>query len=363
MADLELAVKEAPPNLELEGQYPVIIPSEVRKSKLFQQRPHGEKGDPKSDVVYIDARNPNTAIVIDANTWGPKLNRGKPVYLDVSGIVGRTFAAIIYHTPPRTPEKSFTEEIGNVAGLLRRTSEKENKIITGQHVGVLFIVEDKGKDTIKQWREQFLRNIGIVVPQEKEHPAILETETSEFIISQGRLAMQHGPVNLYESRAGSFVSGTIGALEKEFSSQGIDVDSSQIKAQSKASSVPPETLSRVKGVEGRIFRDRTTGDITEVIKGAIFHSESNTGREERESQKIISKQKSRERLPSYPLRKPFMIEAEGQVCGDCAEHLWGKLKKGKSGKTVLERWCPNHREWAKLPDISPSVLGRFTIRK
>lgn len=83
------------------------------------------------------------------------------------------------------------------------------------------------------------------------------------------------------------------------------------------------------------------------------------------SRKRESKRQEDSKLPAYPIDgRSFRIEADNPacMCGDCGEHLWGKLQKKRSGEMVLERWCPNHRERAELPNISPSVLGRFRVR-
>jgi hypothetical protein len=166
---------------------PMVIPEEIKNLELTGQIPTGE-------VAYFDITNPNLRLV-DRKTWSPVLHDGKEKVVDPNHLP-KTFAAIILHTPPRTPENSYEEEIHKLSNLLRRSSKKDdNKGTIQQNLGVLFIVEDKGEDTRIGWRQDALAIKGVkglVVDTSHEGSVIV---TDSHIISFARLQKQHHTEN------------------------------------------------------------------------------------------------------------------------------------------------------------------------
>ncbi len=163
-------------DLELKPQYPVIVPAGLRDSELMKQRPDGP-------IIFVDSRDPNTATVINQDTWGPKLKRdGRAETIAISSIALRRFAAIILHTSPRTPEDSHDKTIEILSGLLK----KPNDAIANQHLGVIAVVEDQGSDTRTGWREDGLRKHGIIIDRRGGKQAVFQS--GDYTISMGRVA-------------------------------------------------------------------------------------------------------------------------------------------------------------------------------
>lgn len=303
------------PDLEFEKVYEMAIPPEVKNSQLMAQRPKGL-------ILYIDQRDPDTATVINPQTWQPLLKKGKPERITVSKIVGRRVAAVIYHTPPRTPtpEGAFEQELANAASLLNRTEDENEGIITSHHLGALFVVEDKGEDKIKRWREQSMNNIGLVMSigdrQEAERLKVLETD--KYLITSGRKEKKHSPVNLFESRGGRYFRSQIDRGTANLKRQGYEVDTTKLIEEARRSSVPPDTIGRIKDAGNVVITNRATGSRIEQTRRGTFKSRAST---DDYSEPTLEDIRKATEAPKKYVPQPGDVRILDRTCGDCGEHL------------------------------------------
>lgn len=313
---------------ELSPQIPIVIPGEIRSSQLMNQRPDGS-------VLYVDYRNPDIATVINPKTWRPEMtqkkpsNRKEPKQLVLSKISGRRIAAIIYHTPPRTPDNAFEEDLANAGTILRQshemlTDEKRNPY-PHHHLGALFIVEDKadGGDMIKDWRKKSINNIGLTMSIDEftnNDEGVVEVakkplpivETGNFFITQARVPKKHLDVDLNRSRAGNYIKSMIEQTEAAQDRLGVAADSSRLKQEIRNSSVPPATIGRVIDSGNITLSNRSTGSITEVTKsGDIFKSRAGTDDYAEPGQEELRKPKK---------ENPF-VELLKDPCSECGGHF------------------------------------------
>lgn len=223
-------------NLSLRPQIPMVIPREIRDLRLTDQLPKG-------DIAYFDTAEPDTIRLVDPITWKPVSKKGAEVRIRLERM-NKRFAGIILHTPSRTPESSFDQEIKMLSALIRRTSVKEDGVTTQQNLGALFVVEDRGSDVRIGWRQQQLSRNGLVVDKRRDESIVT---TDAYIISQGRRPRQHGVINLETGERSRYMVGPfIDAIEEAASAQGFTVDTRRLKGEARATKFPPGTIANLR---------------------------------------------------------------------------------------------------------------------
>lgn len=260
-----------PEDLVLRRQVPMVIPREIRELSLAGQLPSGE-------IAYYDAAEPDTLRLVDPLTFKPIMRLGVEKRISI-GEARKKFPAVILHVSCRTPENSYEEIIRGFTELLRRTSEKEEGIITQQNLGVIFIVEEKGEDQRLGWRQEQLKNTGLVVDRTRGGSVIV---AENYIISFARRPMQRGPVDLTKGpRSGNMVGPFIQEIEDLALQQGFTADTSRLRGEASVTGNPPRTIASLRDgssvtfvgedLDGRrIVVDRSRG--TEIItpgRGAL----------------------------------------------------------------------------------------------
>ena len=232
--------------LVLRPQFPMVIPEEIRGFVLFGQLPEGE-------IAYCDINEPDSLRLVDRETFKPVTKKGVEVRLNLgnSDTAHRRFAAVILNVPPRTPENAFYETISRLAGLLKRTSKREEGIITEQHLGVIFIVEGKGTDQRVGWRQEQLRRAELVVDRRRGGSVIVN---GDRIISFARRPMQRGPIDLTQGeRSKHMVGPFLDQIETSADRQGFRVDTSSLREEARRTRYPPGTIANLRDGGNVVF--------------------------------------------------------------------------------------------------------------
>ena len=234
---------QAAENLAL--KVPMVIPKEIEELEDAGQLPAG-------GIVYFDIADPELRPV-DRTTWRPIMKARKEKRLNPNRIP-KTFAAIILHTPARTPDNSYEDIINKLSTLLMRSMQKdENGVTTGQKLGTLFIVEDRGEDTGIGWRQDKLAikgKKGLVVDTTHEGSV---TVTDSYILSYARRKMQQSVKDLGTSRAGPMEEPFIQKLTTNAERQGFTIDTTRIRKRFHATKYPPGAIAALKDGNGAIY--------------------------------------------------------------------------------------------------------------
>lgn len=236
-----------PPNVEgLILNPPMVIPKEIKNFELTGQIPAGE-------IAYFDIANPHLRLV-DRNTWRPIMHGGREKGTDPKHLP-KTFAAIILHTPPRTPENSYEEEIYRLSNLLKRSSKKDkHKVTVQQNMGVLFIVEDLAEDIRIGWRQDTFAvkgNKGLVVDKSHEGSVVI---TDSHIISFARRQSQHPTLDMSRyQQPGNMVPSFIDRIKRHAAKAGLTANTDELENNWHATRNVPETLSAIRDGNGVDF--------------------------------------------------------------------------------------------------------------
>ncbi|MBI4091967.1 MAG: hypothetical protein HY427_02070 [Candidatus Levybacteria bacterium] len=232
--------------LALRLQFPMVIPGEIRGLELAGQLPEGE-------IAYYDSNEPDTLRLVDRETFKPVIKKGVEVRLNLENFdkVPRRFSAVILNVPPRTHENAFDETIRRFSALIKRTSTREEGIITEQHLGAIFIVEGKGEDQRVGWRKKQLRKMGFVLVDRREGSVIVR---DNYIISFARRPMQRGPIDLTQGERSRYMVGPfIQEIEDSAQRQGFTADASSLIREVRATGNPPRTIASLRDGSGVTF--------------------------------------------------------------------------------------------------------------
>jgi hypothetical protein len=309
-------------NLELKGQYPMVIPEALRNLELAHQLPSG-------DISYFDVAEPDNFRLVNRETWQGILKKGIERRIRKEEAFKHRFAAIILHTPARTSDAPYEKEIKELSRFIRRTSEKENGITVEQNLGMLFVVEEKGKDQNVGWRQAQLTRSGLVV--EKTHGGSVVV-TDLHVISFGRRQKQRPVVDLTRGRISkNIVEPFLAKVEKDADIQGLTADTSKLRESLQATNNIPRALSDLKDANRVTFTDRG-GETLERSENKGDVPITQRGREIGKDEKSRTKQHmSGDKVVS------------DRMCGDCGEHLVdlyyqrrGKVRYLLFRKTVCE---------------------------
>ena len=267
----ELAAKPPPPEAEdlaLNLQIPMIIPKEIRDFRLAGQLPPG-------NIAYIDLREAEVIRFVDQRTWKPVTVWKNETRINLEEKKKKRFAAIILHTPPRTPDDAYDEQIKEFADNLSIKS-KENGVAIRQKLGTLFIVEDRGADERIGWREAQMTKHGLVVDKEKGERSVIVT--SDYIISQGRRQKKRVPVNLKNGEhSRHMIKPFLKAIRDNAAAQGLDADTTELEKNIMASSNPPGTISDLEIGGNVAFQGTNTEGVS------IYHETNRSGEEQSSS--------------------------------------------------------------------------------
>jgi hypothetical protein len=229
--------------LVLRPQTPMVIPREIMELRLAGQLPKGE-------IVYYDASEPDTLRLVDPQTFKPIIRHGVEKRISI-GQAHKRLAAVILRVPCRTPGNSYEEIIRRFSELLKRTSEREEEIITQQNLGAIFIVEEKGEDQRIGWRQEQLKNAGLVADRTRGGSVI---KTEDYIISFARRPAQRSPVDLTKGpKSGSMVGPLIREIENSAARQGFTADTSELKREVKSTGNPPRTIASLRDAASATF--------------------------------------------------------------------------------------------------------------
>ncbi|OGH17931.1 MAG: hypothetical protein A2868_03870 [Candidatus Levybacteria bacterium RIFCSPHIGHO2_01_FULL_40_15b] len=243
----EIIIPTQPEAFTLRPQFPMVIPKEIRGLELAGQLPGGE-------IAYYDANEPHTLRLVDRGTLKPVTKKGVEVRLNLLNFdkAPRRLAAVILNVPPRTPDNSYEEVIERFSKILKRTSKREEGIITKQYLGVIFIVEGKGEDQRVGWRKRQFRKMGLVVANRHEGSVIVR---DNYIISFARRPMQRSPVDLTQGARSRYMVGPfIQEIEDLAERQGFTADTSGLRGEARRTLNPPRTIAELRdGSSGVIF--------------------------------------------------------------------------------------------------------------
>jgi hypothetical protein len=312
------------PELFLKPQVPMAIPKEIKDLALSKQLPPGNVG-------YIDILEPDSIRLISQQDWRPVSPRGIDKRLSVEGNKGREFPAIILHTPSRTPDNSYDEEIARLAELLRRTSSREEGIIIQQRLGTLFVVEDRGEDERVGWRENQMRNHGLVVQKEKGERSV--RVSSDYVISQGRRHKQRSAVDLTKGRiSGNMFDHFTDQIEESAAEQGLIADTSNLKREAKATRFVPRTLDNLR--EG--------GNVTYVGQGesgatTFERTKKGTDLVTPNREQAPNFQRAKKEEPKEVSHKPGDDVVLDVSCGECGQHYHDVYKQEIGDKRFILR--------------------------
>jgi len=306
-------------SLALRMQIPMVIPKEIKDLELFGQLPKG-------DIAYIDVSEPDTIRFVDQETWHPITKGGIEKRTNFEHAPKR-FAAIIVHTPPRTPENSYTENIHQVSSLLRRhVSKDEAGATTGQDLGTLFIVEDKGEDVRVGWRQRQLAQEGLVIDP-KHNKSIITTD--QHIITFARRRKQHPAVNLYQGRSGYMIGPFTEETRVRAESLGLSADTTKSEHDARATRNPRRVINALRDGEAELTGMDEDGHpiIVSTDKSGVT-----TVLNEEGLRKLTEKQAQNLKLPKVEHKAGDKVTREDLTCDTCGNHPQDIYRR-KPGKT------------------------------
>ena len=301
-----------PEALVLRPQIPMAIPKEIRGLELAGQLPEG-------DIAYFDANEPDTLRLVDRGTLKPVTKKGVEVRLNLANFAkaARKFAAVILNVPPRTPENAFDETIRDFCALLKRTSKREEGIITEQHLGVIFIVEGKGEDQRVGWRQEQLRRDELVVDRRRGGSVIV---SGDRIISFARRPMQRSPIDLTRGPiSGNMVRPFAEQIRVSAQRQGFTADPLRLEQEARRTRNPPRTIDNLRdgGETDYVGIDDDGREVRVKREGGVeFVTPSREALEE-----IAERTKPANGTGRPEMHKPGDIVPTEIKCGECGGHF------------------------------------------
>lgn len=304
----------------LRMQFPMVIPKEIRDLELAGQLPPG-------DIAYFDVSDPDQRLrFVDRKTWKPvKTRRGIEKRINPDR-APKTFAGIILHTPPRTPENFYGEEIQRLSSLLRRKApEDDNGLTIEQQLGTLFIVEDRGEDTGIGWRQDTLSikgKKGLVVDTSHEGSVVI---TDSHIISFARRQRQYPTISLANGEiSGNMVPPFVDEIQRIANAIGLTANTTELEQNWHATKNVIETLTAVKDGNGVTFEGMDNNGrpivITVSLKG-ITTITNKEGLLELIEQQKLAQQRAQDKKPTEIEHKPGDTAVrEDLVCDACGNH-------------------------------------------
>ena len=296
----------------LRPQFPMVIPEEIRGLELAGQLPEGE-------IAYYDANEPDILRLVDRGTFRPVTKKEVEVRFNLPNFdkAPRKLAAVILNVPPRTPENAFDETIRRFCALLKRTSKREEGIITEQHLGAIFIVEGRGEDQRVGWRQEQLRRAELVVNRRSKGSVIV---SGDRIISFARRPMQRSPIDLTKGpRSGNMVGPFIQEIEDSAQRQGFTADTSRLREKARRTLNPPVTFHdlRYGGETDYVGIDDDGREVRVKREGGVeFVTPSREALEE-----IAERTKPANGTGRPEMHKPGDIVPTEIKCGECGGHF------------------------------------------
>lgn len=302
---------------------PMVIPEEIKNIELTGQIPTGE-------IAYFDIANPNLRLV-DRRTWQPVMHGGREKGTDPKHLP-KTFAAIILHTPPRTPENSYEKEIYRLSNLLKRSSKKdENKVTVQQNLGVLFIVEDLASDMRIGWRQDALAikgAKGLVVNKAHEGSVMV---TDSHIISFARRQKQFPTIDMSRGRrSGNMVPPFVDSIQRHAANTGLTANTDELEDNWNATKNVPETLSAMRDGNGVVLEGMDDDGHPIIVHTDI--SGITTVLNEEGLRQLTERQKQTQKPPKVEHKAGDKVTREDLVCDACGYHPQDIYKR-KPGKT------------------------------
>ena len=312
----------------------MAIPKEIRDLRLSGQLPTG-------NIAYLDTKEPDTLRLLDQTTWKPVKKMGVEIRLDPNRIA-RRFPAVIVHVPSRSPDNSFDEIISRLSKFLKRTSQREDRIVTLQNLGALFVVEDKGQDLKIGWRQTQLTRAGLVVDRTQGGSVVVN---GDYIISFARRPKQRSPIDLTKGERSQYmVEPFIQEIEAAAERQGFTANTSRLRQAAKATRNPRQTIGDLRyGMD--VDYETANNDGKRIL---VHRSESTeTVTPNREALQELTRRQVQEKKSS----KPQLQHKAGDIvrlesrCGDCGGEFQKEYyeKPGKVRTLLFSRIiCPNH---------------------
>jgi len=290
---------------------PMVIPEEIKDIELTGQIPAGE-------IAYFDIANPNLRLV-DRKTWRPVMHGGREKGTDPKHLP-KKFAAIILHTPPRTPENSYEEEIYRLSSLLKRSSKKdENKVTVQQNLGVLFIVEDLASDMRIGWRQDALAikgTKGLVVNKAHEGSFMV---TDSHIISFARRQKQFPTIDMSKGqRSGNMVPPFVNSIQRHAATAGLTANTDELEDNWHATKNVPETLSAMRDGNGVVLEGMDDDGHPIIVHTDI--SGITTVTNEEGLRQLTERQKQTQELRKVEHKPGDIVETE-IPCHECGGHF------------------------------------------
>jgi len=294
---------------------PMVIPEEIKDIELTGQIPAGE-------IAYFDIANPNLRLV-DRKTWQPVMHGGREKGTDPKHLP-KTFAAIILHTPPRTPENSYEEEIYRLSNLLKRSSKKdENKVTVQQNLGVLFIVEDLASDMRIGWRQDALAikgARGLVVNKTHEGSVIV---TDSHIISFARRQKQFPTIDMSRGqRSRHMVPPFVNNIQRHAENAGLTANTDELENNWHATKNVPETLSAMRDGNGVEYEGMDDDGHPIIVHTDI--SGITTVTNEEGLRQLTERQQKNQEPPKKPPKREHKtgdkVTREDLICDACGNH-------------------------------------------
>jgi len=301
-------MSQAIESLDLRMQTPMVIPKEIKNLELSGQLPKG-------DIAYIDVSEPDTIRLVDQETWHPITKGGIEKRANFEHAQKR-FAAIILHTPSRTPENSYTENIHQVSNLLKiHVSKDGSGATTGQDLGTLFIVEDKGKDTGIGWRQKQLTQEGLVVNPGHNKSVIT---TDKYVITCARRRKKRLIVDLGKGvRSRNMVPPFIDSIQRRAEQHGLTADSKALEREWHATKNVRRTLSNIRDgnnvtFEGMDDDGHPIHSITEKGVTTVYNEEG--------LRNLTDRQEHTRKPPKVEHKLGDRVVRNDLVCDACGNH-------------------------------------------
>ncbi len=190
----------------------------------------------------------------------------------------RRFAAIVIETPPLTPDSK--KELEKIKLLLRFAPRMLKREIgkPGGRVSrsaPIFIMEERGLDMIKDWREEILKDSPLAKPQ------VLTPTNKDFIIWEARHERKSDreTTNTFETRLGPRAKDDLQRNRNARTREGYERDDTALVGSARATKVLPRAAGDIEGYNHGVTLTSDREIVTFDERGNKFVSPIPTGQD------------------------------------------------------------------------------------